>query len=88
MTVNTLQIAMFRIESRNIWNLEEFKLPCWWNRVSKDASKPPVGERLEGSAPGLAVGGAAGGGGVEAAVHAKAAQLVAAIPGDGDNEDR
>ena len=87
MTVNTLQIAMFRIESRNIWNLEEFKLPGWWNRVSKHASKPPVCERLEGSAPGLAVGGAAGVGGVEAAVHTQAAQLVAAIPGDGDCED-
>ena len=86
MTVNTLQIAMFRIESGNIWNLEEFKLPGWWNRVSKDASKPPVCERLEGSAPGLAVGGAAAVGGVEAAVHTQAAQLVAAIPGHGDCE--
>ena len=76
------------IESRNIWNLEEFKLPGWWNRVSKDASKPPVCERLEGSAPGLAVGGAAGVGGVEAAVHTQAAQLVAAIPGDGEYKGR
>ena len=79
---------MFRIESRNIWNLEEFKLPGWWNRVSKDASKPPVCERLEGSASGLAVGGAAGVGGVEAAVHTEASQLVAAIPGDGEYEDQ
>ena len=68
--------------------VNRIKLPGGWNGVSKDASKLPVCEGLEGSAPGLAVGGAAGVGVVEAAaVPPEAAQLVSAISGGQGNDD-
>ena len=57
-------------------------IPGRWDGVSEDASKLPVCQRLERSGPGLAVGGAASVGVAEGgAVHAEAAQLVAAHPG-------
>ena len=49
-------------------------LPDGRDGVTEDAAKPPVGERLEGPAEALGVGGAAPAGLLDGAVHTEALQ--------------
>jgi len=58
-----------------------FVRPDGWDGVTEDAAKPPVGERLEGPAEALGVGGAAPAGLLDGAVNTEALQ---AEPGTGD----